>query len=268
MVAPIPFAQAALVVLLACARTSAQTTSAVMPMFFLDSAPLSLEAAIISVGPVATWTYQTIVTYSVDCPKSASPDNDACRAKSIYPAEVWHTQGSMWGGTTTALADDGTTTWLVTSRLGSREGMGQSINAAGGATRVETTWIDSCYISAHSVPMLVTAGAEKLPEQYHMMPGVSEWNSIISSELSSMGCAVSSTTAMTSAASTTSSNGGASETGGTIPTTGATATQGQASDTAAGSASPSSTATGESSGTFREMSLLIAVGAVAICLII
>ncbi|KFZ20595.1 hypothetical protein V501_00023 [Pseudogymnoascus sp. VKM F-4519 (FW-2642)] len=246
-----------------------------MPMFILDSAPISLEAAIISVSPVPTWTYQSIVTYSVDCPQSASPDNDACRALSIYPAEVWHTQGSMWGGTTTARADDSTTTWTCNLGSGVSEvsktrgpSCVKSINGAGGTTRVETTWLGPCYVSAHSVPMLVTAGAEKLPPQYYVTYAVSEWKSITSSVLSSMGCAVSSTTAMTSAASTTTSNGGASETGGTIPTTGATATQGQASDTAAGSASPSPTATGESSGTVREMSLLIAVGAVAMCLII
>lgn len=41
----------------------------------------------------------------------------------------------------------------------SREG----ITAARAATRVEKTWRNSCYIIAHSVPVLVTAGAEKLP---------------------------------------------------------------------------------------------------------
>lgn len=144
----------------------------------------------------------------------------------------------------------------------------KSINAAGGTTRVETTWLESCYISAHSVPMLVTAGVERLPAEYYVTYAVSEWQSITSSLLSSMGCPVSSTTAMTTTASTAASNGGASETGGTIPTTGATATQDQVSDTAAGTAGPSPTATGESSGTVREMSLLIAVGAIAICLTI
>lgn len=273
MVARIPFAQAALVVLLACARPSAQTTS-VMPMFILDSAPLSLDASIVAVSPVPTETYHSIATYSVDCPQPATPDNNACRAQSIYPAEVWHTQGSVWGGTTTARADDSTTAWMCDLGVGISGSTTagpfcvKSITAAGAAARVETTWLNSCYIVAHTVPLLVTAGAEKLPGAYYVTYGVSQLHSAYSSRLSSMGCAVSSTTAMTSTASTTTINGGASATGGTILTTRATATQGQVSDTAAGSSSPSSTAKSESSGTFREMSWLIVVGAVVMCLII
>ena len=274
-------AQAALAVLLVCGRTSGQTTS-VMPMFILDSAPLSLDASIVAVSPVPTETKKSVVTYSVDCPQPATPDNDACRAQSIYPAEVWHTQGSVWGGTTTARADDSTTAWMCDLGVGISGGTTagpfcvKSITAAGAAARVETTWLNSCYIVAHSVPLLVTAGAEKLPGAYYMTYGVSQLHSAYSSQLSSMGCAVSSTMAMTNTASTTTIRGGASATGGTILTTSATAsdsesqtaTQSQVLDTSAGSSSPSSTAKSESSGTFREMSWLIAVGAVVMCLVI
>ncbi|OBT76100.1 hypothetical protein VF21_04847 [Pseudogymnoascus sp. 05NY08] len=278
VVARIPFAQAALVVLLASAGPSAAQTS-IMPMFILDSTPLSLDASIVAVHPKPTYTYHSIVTYSVDCPKSASPDNDACRAQSIYPAEVWHTDGSMWGGTTTARADDSTTDWVCNLASGALRSPTsgpfcvKNITAAGGATRVETTYLDKCYAMAHTVPLLVTAGADKLPSYYYDFYStydVSELHSLFNYQLSSIGCTVSSTTAVTSTASTTTTNGGAAVTGGTVPTTGATATQGQVSDTAAGSSSPSPTATGESSGTgtFGEMSWLMAVGAVVMSLII
>ncbi|KFY16824.1 hypothetical protein V492_01064 [Pseudogymnoascus sp. VKM F-4246] len=249
MVARIPFAQTALAVLLTWAQPSVQKTF-VTPMFILDSAPLSLDASVVAMTPMPTLTYQSIVTYSVDCPQSATPDNDACRALSIYPAEVWYTQGSLWGGTTTARADDTTTVWMCD--LGSSVGGGttggpfcvKSIAAAGAAARVETTFLNSCYIQAHSVPLVVTAGAEKLPHPYYTTYGVSQLHSYDSSRLSSMGCMVSSTMAMTSTALTTPTRDGASATGGTIQPT---ATQSQVSDTAAGSSSPSATSKSESS---------------------
>lgn len=182
--------------------------------------------------------------------------------------------GLCVGWTTTARADDSTTAWMCNLAVGISGGTTagpfcvKSITAAGAASRVETTWLNSCYIKVHSVPLLVTAGAEKLPGAYYATYGVSQLHSAYKSQLSSMGCAVSSTTAMTSTASTTTTTGGASATGGTILTTRATATRGQVSDTAARSSSPSSTAKSEPSGTFREMSWLIAVGAVVMCLAI
>ncbi|KFY08339.1 hypothetical protein V492_06331 [Pseudogymnoascus sp. VKM F-4246] len=270
--ARVPFAQAALAVLLACAQSSAQTTS-IMDMFILDNAPLSLEASIVAVTTKSMDTYHRIATYSIDCPKPSSPANDACRALSIYPAEVWHTDGWMWGGTTTARLDDSTTVWecdLSTRRLGAEiagPSCIKSITAAEGATRVETTSVNDCYIFAHSVPLVITAGAEKLPSHYYDYGkgGVSSLHSLHSSRLTSLNCAATSRTAWTNAPATTTTGGGSGATGGT---TRATATTSQASDTAAGGSSPSPTTTGESSGAVREVSWPMAIGAVVMCLVI
>ncbi|KFY59832.1 hypothetical protein V497_04061 [Pseudogymnoascus sp. VKM F-4516 (FW-969)] len=273
MVARLPLAQAALAVLLTCAHPSAAQTTSIIDMFIFDSAPLSLEASIVAVSPDPSYTYHKIATYAIDCPKSSSPANDACRAQSIYPAEVWHTDGPWWGGRTTARLDDSTTVWecnLATGGLGAAiagPSCIKNITDAAGATRVETTSINDCYIFAHSVPLVITAGAEKMPYYYYSYGkgGVSSLHSDHSSVLTSLNCAATSRTAWTNAPATTTSGGGAGATGAT---TGPTATTSQASDTATGSSSPSPTATGGSSGAITEISWLVAMGAAVMCLVI
>ncbi|KFX91337.1 hypothetical protein V490_05968, partial [Pseudogymnoascus sp. VKM F-3557] len=199
--------------------------------------------------------------------------NDACRAQSIYPAEVWHTDYSMFGGTTTALLDDSTTVWACNLGTGYRSGeiagpsCVKNITDSKGATRVETTSFNDCYKYAHSVPLVITAGAEKMPDHYYdyAKGGVSSLHSLYSSVLTSLNCAATSRTAWTSTPATTTGGGGAGATGAT---TGPTATTSQASDTATGSASPSPTATGGSSGAITEISWLVAMGAAVMCLVI
>lgn len=91
---------------------TAQSTGLVN-FFLLDSEPRSLEASAIAVNTVGTPPNSYVVTtLKVACPTAASPDNDACRAAGIYPVQVYHTRGSVYGGTTTNSVDDSTTTWV------------------------------------------------------------------------------------------------------------------------------------------------------------
>lgn len=132
----------------------------IFPVFILDSHPVSLEASLVAVAPIPTQTYQSIVTLRVDCPRSVSPENDACRALGVYPAEVYHTQGSVYGGTVTAAGAGLTTTTTWYCALGGSGGgptpdlkgtcvrtiVGGAAAAAPPTTRLETTVINSCYV--------------------------------------------------------------------------------------------------------------------------
>jgi hypothetical protein len=190
-------------ILITCLQGQAQNT-VVITFFLPDSEPRSLEASVVAVNtqvnPQATYETGRVTTLVVDCPKADSPDNAACRSIGIYPAQVYHTQGSVWGGTTTFLADNSTTSWrcelgnpwatggLISTRSGDGAVCSKTI-VASGATRMEATAFDPCYRAAHQLPIVVTAGGEKLdPANAWMDIDAAEADSIKSSDLSSMDC--------------------------------------------------------------------------------
>jgi hypothetical protein len=192
-------------VLASCLQVHAQQAP-VFTFFLPDSEPKSLEASVIAVHshvePPATYDHNPVTTLLVDCPKAKSPDNDACRSVGIYPAEVYHTQGSVWGGATTYPADNSTTTWrcelgspwatggLTSTRSGDGADCSKTI-VASGATRTEATVFDPCYLPAHQLPIVITGGVEKLdPYAVSVAMGVdaAELDSVYSSLVASMGC--------------------------------------------------------------------------------
>ena len=241
MARPALFLEAVLVLILAGMPTSAQPTS-LQDMFILDSAPRSLEANLVTVVPDPTYMSDRVATYIADCPKPASPENDACRAESIYPAQLWHTQGSMWGGTATARRDGSTTTWAC--NLAELTCV-KTVNAAGATERVETTTIDECYSIAHRIPMVVTAGVEKLPKEYFVSMEVSELLAYRHSELTKASCPVTSTPASAQATASSSAVGSqGSTTGGAQPATGPSITGSQASSTASSGQASAAESTG------------------------
>lgn len=147
--------------------------------FFLpDSAPSSLVASIVQVTYVTTVSNSTsgewVTSLVLDCPPTTKPVKDECRAAGIYPASVYHTRGSVWGGTTTLVADDSTTTWRCelgqrytpsvdgTSRPGSSAYCTKTIEAPGKARETVTANYDQCYLAHQKLPIVVTAGGEKL----------------------------------------------------------------------------------------------------------
>ncbi|KAK4096438.1 hypothetical protein N658DRAFT_501580 [Parathielavia hyrcaniae] len=214
-----------------------------MTLFLPDSEPISLEASAIAVNTVAR--YVTVTTLQVACPTAASPENDACRSAGIYPAQVYHTKGSVCGGTTTYSAGDSTTTWVCTlgaswhPGLSSRPTMSGDCTktiVAAGSTRTVTDVYDKCYVVAHQRPVVVTAGLDKI-NPYHYMTHLdaSQYNSVKTSLLASAGCPASQTImwagASSESASTTASSG---------------ATTGASSESTAGSAA---TTTSESQTT-------------------
>ncbi|KAL2015388.1 hypothetical protein VTK56DRAFT_5542 [Thermocarpiscus australiensis] len=196
----------------ATAQTTAQTT-AIATFFLPDSEPLSLDASVVAVNTPDT--DDPVTTLQIACPTAASPENDACRAAGIYPAQVYHTRGSVWGGTTTYARDDSTTTWrcaLGDAARGGGSGGGGGVTAAcsktivvggGGSggratTRTESAAYDNCYVVAHRLPLVVTAGADKLVEGRGggatVAADASELNAEYSSELAAAGCPASETT--------------------------------------------------------------------------
>ncbi|KAK4142737.1 uncharacterized protein C8A04DRAFT_13030 [Dichotomopilus funicola] len=169
---------------------AAQSTG-LLTLFLVDSEPLSLEASAVAVNTVGSGlNANAVTTLEVACPTAASPANDDCRAAGIYPAQVFHTQGSVWGGTTTEPYDDSTTTWYCA--LGGSE---PTLTAACNKTIVsgiETVSVvagyDNCYVAAHQRPIVVTAGLEKINPAHFMDLEASEYLSIRSSQLSEDGC--------------------------------------------------------------------------------
>jgi hypothetical protein len=91
-------------------QATAQTTP-IYAMFILDCRPASLNGGLVTVIQVLTKPDDVFMTFSIDCPTAINTDNNACRGQSIYPAEVWHTQGSVWGGTITSRLYDSITAW-------------------------------------------------------------------------------------------------------------------------------------------------------------
>lgn len=172
------------------ALVAAQSTG-LMTLFLVDSEPLSLEASAVAVNTVGTGPdANTVTTLEVACPTAASPANDDCRAAGIYPAQVFHTQGSVWGGTTTEPYDDSTTTWYCA--LGGSEptltGACNKTIVSGVETVSVVAEYRNCYVAAHQRPIVVTAGLEKINPAHFIDMDASEWLSIQSSRLSEDGC--------------------------------------------------------------------------------
>ncbi len=220
-----------LVISISFMLASAMAQSTGLGTFFLpDSQPRSLEASAVAVNTIGTAPNTDIVTTLVlACPTAASPDNDACRAAGIYPAHVFHTQGSVWGGTTTYPVDDSTTTWLCKLGGGGSTLQGECVKTivSGGATRTETTQYDHCYVPAHQLAVVVTAGLDKVNRAAFLTIDADEYVSIHDSLLAGYGCPTDRTIWAGAAASTS----------GTAGSTGAAAVTKTSTTTGAGSTS-------------------------------
>ncbi|KAK4033556.1 hypothetical protein C8A01DRAFT_49901 [Parachaetomium inaequale] len=191
---------------LALAPVATQSTG-LLTLFLPDSEPLSLEASAVAVNTVGR---DPVTTLEVACPTAASPENDACRSAGIYPAQIYHTQGSVWGGTTTYAADDSTTTWVCSLGGSDPTLVGECTKTivGGGSTRTETAEYGNCYVAAHQRPIVVTAGLEKITPAHFMTIDASKLVSLRSSQLAAAGCPASQTTIWAGAAAST--TGGAS----------------------------------------------------------
>ncbi|AEO59456.1 hypothetical protein MYCTH_2307800 [Thermothelomyces thermophilus ATCC 42464] len=239
------------------APVAAQSTGLVT-LFLPDSEPLSLDASAVGVSTVGR---DPVTTWKVACPTGASPEDEACRAAGIYPAQVYHTQGSVWGGTTTYSADDSTTTWVCTLGGSNPTLSGECTKTIvrGRSTRSETATYDNCYVAAHQRPIMVTAGLDKI-SYYQTTIEASDYVSMRSSQLSEDGCpsskaiiwegAVTSSSTITGSAGHGTAHATASSTltggSGTAPT--APATVPTQTGTSSGSA-PASTTSPNGAGT-------------------
>ncbi|KAB5585952.1 hypothetical protein GE09DRAFT_1072695 [Coniochaeta sp. 2T2.1] len=250
---------AATIILSAFLQAEAQETG-LLTFFVPDSEPKSLEVSIIAVNtavnPIATYESDPVTILLLDCPKAETPANDACRAAGIYPAQAYHTQGSVWGGTTTFAADNSTTTWRcelgspwTTGGTSTRSGDGARCSktiVASGATRTESSAFDPCYRVAHQLPIVVTAGGEKLGKDPYLTINATELDSIYSNMATSMDCPSTTETVWVASSGSTSPTGSGTQTTTTSsqesPTQTPTASTG--SGTTDGSASVTARPTG------------------------
>ncbi|KAM0269456.1 hypothetical protein ACHAQH_009718 [Verticillium albo-atrum] len=236
-------------------------TASLMTFFIPDSEPRSLHASLKTVRADPTDSHASVATFEVSCPEDDTPENEACRSAGIYPAEVYHTQGPIWGGTTTYSADDSTTTWecRLEGGLGSDEGILADCvkNITSGSSEwTESTSFGNCYGIAHLLPMVVTAGAQLLPKEYYLTDretgapfDAASLNARYGEELEKSGCPASETTMWVGAGAVTgavTSNGGSDT---------ATATQASeaSSEEATGSTGTPSLGPGSGSATSEDV---------------
>ena len=180
------------------------------------------------------------VSYRLNCAAAASPDNDACRAASIYPVDV------VMGVRELGTASSAGTTTVWSCRIADDAFPGAPLTAscvntlasAGGSTTV-TTSMDECAVNARMVLANITAGWENiastdLPEKIrhgdsNATASAAEWTRDISLDLSSKGCPTALRLGVSSTANPTASS---SVPAGSAATTGPSATAGQATPTA------------------------------------
>ncbi len=231
----------------------------ILTFFLPDSEPISLDASIIAVTNTAGIRSTPVTAMEIACPTAASPENDACRAAGIYPAQVYHTQGSVWGGTTTYAADDSTTTWRCELGSGGRVGTGDGqfetktgsgvcakTIVSGGATRTESVTYDGCYVIAHRLPLVVTGGADKINAAHYLTVDADAQNTQYSSELAEAKCPASQTIIWAGANAPTTEPGGS--TGATTESGGGGPAATSTTQTAPAQAATSSTPVGAGHG--------------------
>ncbi|KXJ86834.1 hypothetical protein Micbo1qcDRAFT_167913, partial [Microdochium bolleyi] len=169
----------------AAARAPATTPAPTLAAIWqLAPAPASLEASVIaSTTELIASRPQYLVHYTVDCPRADTAENNACRQMSIYPAEVYYSQGSIRGGTYTDRAASRTTAWrcaLGTCQSSDAGCQGpvfarcnQTITAGasgGGAVTTTTTSVAGCEAGQRSAVLHITAGAEKIGPPAYWLP--------------------------------------------------------------------------------------------------
>ncbi|KAL7619479.1 hypothetical protein AAE478_010018 [Parahypoxylon ruwenzoriense] len=172
----------------------AQNTQSVTAAWQLGSVPASLDASVVE---SRTGAGGSTVTYQVDCPASRSPENDACRSLSIYPAQMYHSQGSVYGGIVTERARSQTGTWRCELRdcntcPGSRAETADCsivMRRSGLPDTTSSTKVNSCYVKQHSVPLAITAGVEKLTaDGFQATLAVPDYLTAWAGDLSTLGC--------------------------------------------------------------------------------
>lgn len=168
-----------LILLVASFSFHAHGQSSVTGIWHIGPAQASLEGSVVTSYTTVDRVGETfVITYSVACPSAISPENDACRDLNIYPAEVYHTQGSVWGGILTNRAEEHTTAWICSlGDCGNCPGGGEvrcreTITAGGSTVTTSRNVTGICHVLEGSVPLVITAGVEKL-QPYHTQMGMS-----------------------------------------------------------------------------------------------
>ncbi|KAI6083105.1 hypothetical protein F4821DRAFT_245645 [Hypoxylon rubiginosum] len=179
-----------------------QLTQSITDVWQLGPAPASLDATVVGArSTIIEHVSFSIVSYAVDCPAASSPENDACRDLHIYPALLYHTQDSIYGGywvehdsyisSTTAwrceLGDCGP--WCTASVQ-----TADCVMTIGGYIETTTTRLESCRVAQNFLPLAIVDGiqildADRTRETYNISQYISSKNDY----LSKIGCGPKST---------------------------------------------------------------------------
>ncbi|KAK3393299.1 hypothetical protein B0H63DRAFT_457923 [Podospora didyma] len=190
--------------ILAVAQIAPQTTAFPTTMFYPGAAhPSSMGASILAVNDDPKRAGNKVLTYAVQC----LSDNFAGGCPSFPSGQLYHTQGSVWGGTIATGAALRTTTTFVCSLGGNpgKWGMSADCTYTIGAG-VTTTKLASCEAQSAFIPLVVTGGGEKLPPSEtagRSRVGVEFFTSMIDDGLWTMGCDTPSRSKSSSSSSTT-----------------------------------------------------------------
>jgi hypothetical protein len=175
--------------------TNAQVTTITQVWASVDH-PASVEASVVAVNTLTdTLGTTTVWTYNVDCPAASSPDNDNCRSRQFYPQQWVHTQGSVFEGTATEMLENSTTTWTCAlggcpgcrGYTGTNDASCTSTVISGGSTVTGSQVMSSCFLEANYVPVVLTAGADKLVDAITDL-SASDFLKSVDSALASYGC--------------------------------------------------------------------------------
>ena len=166
-----PKAAGILLVAFAVHAINAQVTTMTQIWASVDH-PASVEASVVAVNTLADTLAgaTTVWTYEVNCPAASSPDNDNCRSRQFYPQQWVHTQGSVFEGTATATLENSTTTWTCAlggcagcpGYIGTNDASCTSTIISGESTTTGSAVMNSCFLEANFVPVILTAGADML----------------------------------------------------------------------------------------------------------
>lgn len=171
----------------------ATTQAPLFPLFIFNARPSSLDASLISAGLAPDdHESRSLHRFQVACPTGANDADAQCSSANLFPAEIYHTQGSLYGGTFRQAAR-AATTWQCELGSSSDDDDASSIYGtcsqwSGNGNTTSTTSLDTCYVSRHSVPVRITAGAGK--ETYYQFStwSAEQYNSAVVSGLEEKGC--------------------------------------------------------------------------------
>ena len=138
----------------------------VVTLLVYGADPKILDASLVSITATPAQFPTPTTSFSVACPSGGSQEAKQCRAHHDHKLwEIWHQEGSVWGGTMAkSTGAPATTKWTCTLKDSNRYATGKcdqtvvSMIDGKKTTEISNVELDDCYVNAHQIPIVVTAG--------------------------------------------------------------------------------------------------------------